>query len=94
MALARTLIVPEDLGTPAGGITLRGATNFQTPPGWDTVYTPVFNMIERPFAPMLVIRVETDWYRARNRIPLRPAAGRGDQLRAQPPYRPGLLRPA
>ena len=30
--------------------------------GWDTVYTPVFNMIERPLAPMLVIRVETDWY--------------------------------
>jgi len=25
----------------------------------DTVYTPVFNMIERPVAPMLVIRVET-----------------------------------
>src|SRR5580658_3076026 len=36
--------------------------NFQTPQGWDTVYTPVFNMIERPIAPMLVIRVETDWY--------------------------------
>jgi hypothetical protein len=36
--------------------------NFQTPPGWDTVYTPIFNMIDRPVAPMLVIRVETDWY--------------------------------
>jgi len=43
-------------------ITLRGATNFRTPPGWDTVYTPIFNMIERPVAPMLVVRVETDWY--------------------------------
>jgi hypothetical protein len=52
----------EDMGTPAGAVTLRGAWNFQTPPGWDTVYTPIFNMIERPFAPMLVIRVETDWY--------------------------------
>jgi hypothetical protein len=62
MLLARAFIVPEDLGTPAGGISLRGATNFQTPPGWDTVYTPVFNMIERPHAPMLVIRVETDWF--------------------------------
>jgi hypothetical protein len=62
MALARTFIVPEDLGTPAGGISLRGATNFQTPTGWDTVYTPIFNMIERPVPPMLVIRVETDWY--------------------------------
>ena len=62
LLLARTFIVPEDLGTPAGGVSLRGATNFQTPAGWDTVYTPVFNMIERPNAPMLVIRVETDWY--------------------------------
>lgn len=60
--LARTFIVPEDLGTPPGALSLRGATNFQTPPGWDTVYTGVFNMIERPIAPMLVVRVETDWY--------------------------------
>jgi hypothetical protein len=50
------------MGTPAGAVTLRGAWNFQTPQGWDTIYTPVFNMIERPIAPMLVIRVETDWY--------------------------------
>jgi hypothetical protein len=62
LALTRTFIVPEDLGTPAGGISLRGATNFQTPSGWDTIYTPVFNMIERPIPPMLIIRVETDWY--------------------------------
>ena len=59
---ARTFIVPEDMGTPAGALALRGATNFQTPAGWDTVYTPIFNMIERPVAPMLVVRVETDWY--------------------------------
>jgi hypothetical protein len=52
----------DDLGTPAGAVTLRGAWNFQTPPGWDTIYTPVFNMIERPVPPMMVIRVETDWY--------------------------------
>ncbi|MBV8846790.1 MAG: hypothetical protein JO307_28615 [Bryobacterales bacterium] len=55
-------IAQDDLGTPAGAVTLRGAWNFQTPQGWDTVYTPIFNMIERPLAPMLVIRVETDWY--------------------------------
>ena len=60
--MTRAFVVPEDLGTPTGGITLRGATNFRTPPGWDTVYTPIFNMIERPIAPMLVVRVETDWY--------------------------------
>src|SRR5206468_10890260 len=62
LSLARAFIVPEDLGTPPGAIALRGATNFQTPSGWDTVYTPIFNMIERPVAPMLVVRVETDWY--------------------------------
>ena len=26
------------------------------------MYTPIFNAIERPVAPMLVVRVETDWY--------------------------------
>jgi hypothetical protein len=58
----RTIMVPEDLGTPPGALSLRGAWNFQTPPGWDTVYTPIFNVIDRPIPPMLVIRVETDWY--------------------------------
>jgi hypothetical protein len=62
LAVARVFLVPEDMGTPPGAIALRGATNFQTPAGWDTVYTPIFNMIERPIAPMLVVRVETDWY--------------------------------
>ena len=62
LAVARVFLVPEDMGTPPGAIALRGATNFQTPDGWDTVYTPIFNMIERPVAPMLVVRVETDWY--------------------------------
>ncbi len=60
--MARAFIVPEDLGTPAGAISLRGGTNFQTPTGWDTVYSPIFNMIERPVAPMLAVRIETDWY--------------------------------
>jgi hypothetical protein len=60
--MVRMFIVPEDLGTPAGAVTLRGAWGFQTPPGWDTLYTPIFNITERPMAPMLVIRVETDWF--------------------------------
>lgn len=60
--IARGFIVPEDLGTPQGGVSLRGAFNFRTPPGWDTVYTPVLNNIERPVAPMLIVRVETDWF--------------------------------
>jgi hypothetical protein len=62
LILMRQFVVPEDLGTPPGAVTLRGATNFQTPAGWDTVYTPIFNSIERPIAAMLVVRVETDWY--------------------------------
>ena len=62
LAVSRVFLVPEDMGTPPGAVALRGATNFQTPQGWDTVYAPIFNMIERPIAPMLVVRVETDWY--------------------------------
>jgi hypothetical protein len=62
LLLARSTIVSEDLGTPAGAITIRGAWNFQTEHGWDTVYAPIFNAIERPVAPMLTVRVETDWY--------------------------------
>jgi hypothetical protein len=62
LGVMRAFVVPEDMGTPAGAIALRGATNFQTPAGWDTVYTPIFNLIERPVAPMLIVRVETDWY--------------------------------
>ena len=62
VAVMRAFLVPEDMGTPTGAIALRGATNFKTPPGWDTVYTPILNMIERPLAPMLSVRVETDWY--------------------------------
>jgi hypothetical protein len=57
----------KDMGTPAGAIALRAATNFQTPAGWDTVYTSILNMIERPVAPMLAVRVETDVVRARDR---------------------------
>ena len=60
--MTRMFIVPDDLGTPEGAVTLRGAWNFRTPPGWDTVYAPIFNIIQRPITPMLSIRVETDWY--------------------------------
>jgi hypothetical protein len=37
LAVMRAFLVPEDMGTPAGAVALRGATNFQTPSGWDTV---------------------------------------------------------
>lgn len=60
--MAKAFVVPEDLGTPPGAISLCGAHNFRTPEGWDTVFLPIFNMIERPIAPMMVVRVETDWF--------------------------------
>ena len=41
LAVARVFLVPEDMGTPPGAIALRGATSFKTPPGWDTVDTPM-----------------------------------------------------
>jgi len=62
LEMANVFIAPADFNTPAGAVTLRGAWNFRTPKGWDTVYTPVFNIVERPLAPMMVVRVETDWY--------------------------------
>jgi hypothetical protein len=62
LKVMRVFLVPEDMGTPPGALALRAATNFQTSAGWDTVYAPIFNMIERPVAPMLVVRVETDWH--------------------------------
>ena len=58
----QSCFVPQDLNTPPGAVTLRGGWNFQTQTGWNTGYTPIFNAIERPVAPMFVVRVETDWY--------------------------------
>ena len=77
LLLMRKFIVPEDLGTPPGAVTLRGATNFRTPEGWDTVYTSVLNSIERPAPPVLVVRVETDWYKHETefRYVLQPGEG-------------------
>jgi hypothetical protein len=77
LRMARVFVVPEDFGTPAGAVTLRGAYNFSTPPGWDSVYMPVLNMVDRPIAPMLVVRVETDWYAHQSefRYVLQPGEG-------------------
>lgn len=62
LKVARVFLIVPDMGTPPGALALRGAWNFRTPKGWDTLYTPIFNMIERPMAPMLIVRVETDWF--------------------------------
>lgn len=62
LRMARVFVVPEDFGTPPGAVSLRGAYGFKTPKGWDTVYTSVLNVVDRPVAPALAVRVETDWY--------------------------------
>jgi hypothetical protein len=45
-----------------GSVGLRGATNFVTPEGWDTVYTAILNNPVPPTIPVLTVRVETDWF--------------------------------
>jgi len=75
--IAECLLAQGDLNTPPGAVTLRGAWNFQTETGWDTVYVPVFNATERPVVPMFVVRVETDWYAHESefRYTLQPGEG-------------------
>ena len=75
--IVRAFVVPEDLGTPPGAITLRGAWDFVTPEGWDTVYMGVLNQIDRPIAPALAVRVETDWYHQHTEFRYVLEAGRG-----------------
>ena len=92
LSIFRAFVIPEDLGTPPGAISLAGATNFQTPAGWDTVYTSIFNMIERPVAPMLVVRVETDWYAHETEFRYVAPAWRRNSGRSQHAHRSGVLR--
>ena len=93
LAVMRVFLVPEDMGTPPGAIALRGATSFRTPPGWDTVYTPIFNHIERPVAPMLVVRVETDWYAHETEFRYVLQAGEGLTLEHSIPIGQALFIP-
>lgn len=51
-----------NVNSPQGGIGLRGAYDFVTPEGWDTVYTGILNRTDRPSLPVLTARIETDWY--------------------------------
>jgi hypothetical protein len=51
-----------NINTPPGGVGLRGAFDFMTPEGWDTLYAGVMNEQQRPAVPSLAVRVETDWY--------------------------------
>jgi len=93
LAVMRVFLVPEDMGTPPGAIALRGATNFRTPQGWDTIYTPIFNNIERPVAPMLVVRVETDWYSHETEFRYVLQAGEGLTLEHSIPIGQALFVP-
>lgn len=51
-----------NINSPQGAVGLRGAHDFVTPEGWDTVYTGILNRTERPALPVLTARIETDWY--------------------------------
>lgn len=51
-----------NLDTPAGGVGVRGAVDFRTPDGWDTVYLGITNEAQPPHIPVLTVRVQTDWF--------------------------------
>ena len=51
-----------NLDTPPGGVGVRGAVDFKTPEGCDTVYTSVTNQTQPPHIPVLTVRVQTDWF--------------------------------
>jgi len=51
-----------NLNAPPGAVGLRGAFDFVTPEGWDSVYLGVLNEIQPPHVPVLAARIETDWY--------------------------------
>jgi hypothetical protein len=55
---------------------------------------PIFNMIERPVAPMLIVRVETDWYAHETEFRYVLQAGEGITVEHSIPNRAGVLRAA
>ena len=61
---ARSLLdaLVTNVNAPPGGVGLRGAFDFVTPSGWDSVYLGLLNEVQRPVVPALSARVETDWY--------------------------------
>lgn len=61
-AAARNLLaaLTVKVNVPPGTIGLRGAYDFITPEGWDTIFTAVFNELPRPIVPLMTTRVETD----------------------------------
>jgi len=50
------------IGAPIGGVGLRGAHDFITPPGWDKIYTGMVNDLNRPHVPVMTVQVQTDWF--------------------------------
>jgi hypothetical protein len=60
--LRDALLRMGSLWLPPGAVALRGANDFRTAPGWDTVFTGVLNQAQPPPLCALTARVETDWY--------------------------------
>ena len=92
--MAKAFLMPENLGTPPGAISLRGATNFQTPAGLghglhaDLQHDRAARGADadRARGNRLV--------RARHRVPLRVAAGRGHEPGPHVADWPGDVRAA
>jgi hypothetical protein len=60
--LAQLDALTVNLNGPPGAVGIRGAFDFVTPEGWDTVYLGVLNELQPPHVPVLAARIETDWY--------------------------------
>ena len=94
LLLMRKFVVPDDLGTPPGAVTLRGATNFQTPYGLGHGVHAGLQCHRAAGAAHVGCSCRDRLVHARNRVPLR-AAARGGHLRAaHDADRPGVLRAA
>lgn len=59
-AVALITSVISGLNSPPGTVGIRGAHNLVTSPGWDTVFLPVLNDLQRPTISPIALRVQTD----------------------------------
>ena len=78
------------LWVPPGAVALRGAVDFRTAPGWDTVFTGVLNQAQPPPLSSLTGRVANGLVRLRHRVPLRAPGWRRLEWIGTDPGRPGL----
>ena len=90
LAVMRVFLVPEDMGTPPAP-SLSAAPRTSRHPRAGTPCIRDLQHIERPVAPMLVVRVETDWYAHETEFRYVLQAGEGITVEPQHSDRTGLL---